>query len=888
MKDFTNINFKWKFRDYQQRVLDNASKFLLDGKINIVAAPGSGKTILGLELIRRLNNACIIFSPTTTIREQWIDRFKESFLSESQNIDDYCSNDLNKIKLINSITYQALYSTINKIAIEDDDEIIDYSNIDLFNLLKEKNIKTICLDEAHHLKNEWQKALEKFISGLNKDVKVISLTATPPYDSTSSEWERYIKVSGEIDDEIFVPELVKQKTLCPHQDYILFNYPSKEEVESLYNYKDNAFKALNEIFMYDFIKNINNRINEINKINTEYIYENAKGIIALGIILNCYNLPFDNKIIKKLTGSKNIPLLELKYAERALQFLLDDNELLKEEEKNKLIIILKKYSLISRSKVKLELSDKLKKSLISSVGKLESIVRIVKLENEVLKDKLRLLILTDYIKKEEVINIGSNITINNISIVSIFESLRRSNLNIEIGCLSGSLVILPNNISNILQNEFSFNNFTFKEIANTDYSIYNFKGNNKIKVEIVSKLFLKGYIKVLIGTQSLLGEGWDSPCINSLILASYVGSFMLSNQMRGRAIRIFKEDPLKTSNIWHLVTIEPEYVLKDNIIQKISSKISYDKNKLISSDFETLKKRFDCFVGPNYEENEIESGIERITYIAPPFDKENIEKINDKMLNKAKDRQGMSSIWNDVISIHSRTIIENRIPKENAIPVITFNNIIGIMLATSFQGGMISGLSRILINLGNLEEVGILALILALIIYIIGLVFTIKFANFIIRNSSPNKSLKNIGKAILKSLKELDYINEGARLNVNEDSLKSMFSMSIKNATIHEQNIFNNAIYELLSPIDNPKYMLIKKNFGRFYDYTYSFSCPSIFNSSNIEILKDNLNKTFINLEIVYAYNLEGRKIMHKARKKSFIYQNKKMLSKRQKVSKYD
>ena len=223
--------------------------------------------------------------------------------------------------------------------------------------------------------------------------------------------------------------------------------------------------------MYDFIKNINNRINEINKINTEYIYENAKGIIALGIILNCYNLPFDNKIIKKLTGSKNIPLLELKYAERALQFLLDDNELLKEEEKNKLIIILKKYSLISRSKVKLELSDKLKKSLISSVGKLESIVRIVKLENEVLKDKLRLLILTDYIKKEEVINIGSNITINNISIVSIFESLRRSNLNIEIGCLSGSLVIIPNNISNILQNEFSFNNFTFKEIANTDNSI---------------------------------------------------------------------------------------------------------------------------------------------------------------------------------------------------------------------------------------------------------------------------------------------------------------------------------------------------------------------------------------------------------------------------------
>ena len=69
---------------------------------------------------------------------------------------------------------------------------------------------------------------------------------------------------------------------------------------------------------------------------------------------------------------------------------------------------------------------------------------------------------------------------------------------------------------------------------------------------------------MLVGTKSLLGEGWDSPCINSLILASFVGSFMLSNQMRGRAIRIFKDDPNKVSNIWHLVTLEPSYILDND------------------------------------------------------------------------------------------------------------------------------------------------------------------------------------------------------------------------------------------------------------------------------------------------------------------------------------
>ena len=116
--NFDNISFKWTFREYQQRVLDNSSRFICDGKVNIVAAPGSGKTILGLELIRRLNNPCIIFSPTTTIRDQWGQRFEESFLDDESTLDDYVSYDFNDIKLINSLTYQALHSAINKIKIE--------------------------------------------------------------------------------------------------------------------------------------------------------------------------------------------------------------------------------------------------------------------------------------------------------------------------------------------------------------------------------------------------------------------------------------------------------------------------------------------------------------------------------------------------------------------------------------------------------------------------------------------------------------------------------------------------------------------------------------------------------------------------------------------------
>ena len=134
MNGFKNVNFKGKFRDYQQRVLDNANKYLKDGKINIVAAPGSGKTVLGLELIRRLASPCIILSPTTAIRQQWGERFKDLFLDNAEDFPALFSNDLHNITLINSITYQALYTAVDKISTTEDVDI-DCSDVDIFSTI---------------------------------------------------------------------------------------------------------------------------------------------------------------------------------------------------------------------------------------------------------------------------------------------------------------------------------------------------------------------------------------------------------------------------------------------------------------------------------------------------------------------------------------------------------------------------------------------------------------------------------------------------------------------------------------------------------------------------------------------------------------------------------
>ena len=107
------IKFKYKWRPYQDRVLNESYKYLADGKINIVAAPGSGKTILGLDLARRLGNPVIIFAPPVTIQKQWINKFLSSF-TDFKEIPDWISTDIYDLKFFNVVTYQALHYAYKK------------------------------------------------------------------------------------------------------------------------------------------------------------------------------------------------------------------------------------------------------------------------------------------------------------------------------------------------------------------------------------------------------------------------------------------------------------------------------------------------------------------------------------------------------------------------------------------------------------------------------------------------------------------------------------------------------------------------------------------------------------------------------------------------------
>ena len=121
MTEFPNtVKFKYTWRKYQQRVLESLRDHLADEHLHVIAPPGSGKTVLGLEVAIRINKPTLILAPTIAIRNQWIQRFCELFL-QTQFVPDWISRDIRDPKFVTVVTYQGLHAACNDFRLVDEE-----------------------------------------------------------------------------------------------------------------------------------------------------------------------------------------------------------------------------------------------------------------------------------------------------------------------------------------------------------------------------------------------------------------------------------------------------------------------------------------------------------------------------------------------------------------------------------------------------------------------------------------------------------------------------------------------------------------------------------------------------------------------------------------------
>ncbi|MBO5269247.1 MAG: hypothetical protein J6B77_00570, partial [Clostridia bacterium] len=95
---------------------------------------------------------------------------------------------------------------------------------------------------------------------------------------------------------------------------------------------------------------------------------------------------------------------------------------------------------------------------------------------------------------------------------------------------------------------------------------------------------------------------------------------------------------------------------------------------------------------------------------------------------------------------------------------------------------------------------------------------------------------------------------------------------------------------EMLSPIENPRYLLIAKSWLRGYRYALSFACPSVIGKKKeyAEVLARHLKASTGNFDVVYAHREDGRRLILKCRKHSYITFNERAMGKKYKVSHWE
>lgn len=789
------LEFQGSWRKYQSRVLQELENYLDDKKLNVVAAPGAGKTTLGIEVISRLGYPALIIAPTITIRNQWKERICDAFL-KNKYYENYISLDAKNIKPITVITYQLLHSVCKY-----------QETLDIFvEQLKKNNVKTVVLDEAHHLRTEWYQSIKTVCEMLDdKPFRTVSLTGTPPYDVPRSEWNNYHNLSGPVDVEISIPELVKQGDLCPHQDLIWFSELDEDDEKILADFENNRLLFFNYLNndpkFYSLIKT-SPMFDNLEK-NCHLIYEDTN--FTLSVI--SYLFFHDELDILASTlmnficiDRENIPLWTYETAQTLLNGILcafepyfDKYELLKEK--------LKKYKLLESAK-RVNLVDRLsiKKVFSRSKSKIKSIEDITNIEYSYLKSSLREVVLLDYISSE---NMGG------MNVLSVFDKLK--NQKYSTGILSGTLVVIPKSAKEGL---LKISNYSEKIVFSEyqeNYLKIDAKGNYNL-VSVITELFYQGYINVLIGTQALLGEGWDSPCVNCLIIASVVGSFMLSNQMRGRAIRIDKNNPNKTANIWHLVSVAK---FKNDYLKK-----NYDDN---DCDMDLIYNRFKTFEGISFVDNTIQNGLDRLGIPCA-----SIKEKNEVFASRATQREQMIQMWSQVFE---KSVITEENYVSQVYNVIKSERPKMPVLFVKHQENWC-------------------------------------FKNFIIpffmkyKTKQKQKYTNVLIDGVLSALCDLGIIKTEKSKIVIKNIISSDYTpyVTITNCSNYEREVFINTFEELYSIPENQRYIL------RHEDKYLTVPDFIGVNKKSVKIFTKYIEQYFGYLDIIYTRSMQGRKELLKSR----------------------
>lgn len=765
----------------------------------------------------------------------------------------------------------------------------------------------------------------------------LALTATPPYDSTAQQWRNYLETCGPIDEEISIPELVATADLCPHQDYVYLTYPSREETAALAALTRPYTAAFAQLFARGLTPTLVQELGQVVGENDDALQtcmDDEEGFLAFLQMCASAGVPIPPVLenvgfagfTERATAWQGTSSAVMDLHQSA-GFILNHPQLFSPPTWEASVTVLVEHRLAHRRAEALAMAPAPEKEqqriLSQSISKFTAIGDIVRSEITALGPQLRQVILTDYIRADALTQLGGTAVPSQQgavpTLVALQQALRQSHPQWvgKLALLTGSLVLVAEStVLEVMETGEQLFRQRWKPPSTRPvgggFTRLDFPASTSQSVPTLTALFNAGKVQIMVGTAALLGEGWDAPSLNSLIIASSVKTFMLSNQLRGRAIRVDAHQPEKVANIWHLLTLETPPAR--NPLQRLAGQLPDDHHGVRSlaqrmrtnvglalATLPQLPRSEDAEPGPDAEQPEpaarqsrLDAGQVRagasnahplsaaLDRLGPQLDSglarcfrlpltEVVNRpvdANRTSLAYSRARALIKDSWERALAtdfVHGgyapRWRVETQMRPPKAILVnaldaliflLTMVLVVAVQLLSSPGYGESSGFGIIMMVLTGVTGLGLMALIW-----------------WQRRNLYHFKRRHRLQvQAILEALIDSGQVTSpNASVMVDTDSIGA--TVQLTNATLAEELLFTQAVTEVSLPPRNPRYLVVPRRRLGFALPTFAQAVPLACsrNRESVDIYVNRLQHAGLAVKAVYTRHEEGRRLLLNARR---------------------
>lgn len=486
---------------------------------------------------------------------------------------------------------------------------------ELLERLVEAGVETIVLDECHHLLDHWALVVAALVArsrAVGREPLVIGLTATLPSPEDANEYENYVSLLGEVDLEVPVPAVVREGDLAPYRDLVHVVEPTGEERAFLSAHAEALAEALRTTFAVgagrDFLRAVlqppapsapadpleppvegvsapapapvdpagRSAVDGAEIEPPPPAVESSDPDAAVDAALSAaFAVDFagaeaaaamfsvvapDDPLAARLPAvARRAPTTEetLRLLGRyALDRVLPDPA--RADDWRRLRRLLADFGFALTDRGVRRTRDPIDTVLASSLSKDRGACDILARERTELGDRLRALVVTDYVTHGNVHGglLGSAGAVRTFSIVAtdaVTSALRAilvtsSTVRVAVRHADTLLPALTRELGVPVTGEPCPDDGAVLEVRGTTGSGV---------VGAVSRLLADGSLEVVVGTRGLFGEGWDCPAVNTLIDLTAVATASATQQLRGRTLRRDPSWPEKVAHNWTVSALLP-------------------------------------------------------------------------------------------------------------------------------------------------------------------------------------------------------------------------------------------------------------------------------------------------------------------------------------------